>query len=114
VSFVKGVEELIDGEWITGKAPRKQFPSMTAAMHGADTFKKPQRFRPSSVALRQIRPYHKSTELFIKKAPFQRLVRELAQKYKVRTVSESDSRIYETAGGHPLPIIGVVGSPRGG
>ncbi|KAJ7823728.1 histone-fold-containing protein [Mycena olivaceomarginata] len=65
-----------------GKAPRKQFPAMTATMHGADAFKKPQRFRPSTVALRQIRPYHKSTELLIKKVPFQRLVREVAQKYK--------------------------------
>jgi histone H3 len=93
---VKGVEELIDGEWITGKAPRKQFPAMTATMHGADAFKKPQRFRPSTVALRQIRPYHKSTELLIKKVPFQRLVREVAQKYKVRIACKSDSRIYET------------------
>ncbi|KAJ7785480.1 histone-fold-containing protein, partial [Mycena olivaceomarginata] len=65
-----------------GKAPRKQFPTMTAMMHGADAFKKTHRFHPSTVALRQIRPYHKSTELLIKKVPFQCLVQEVAQNYK--------------------------------
>ena len=40
--------------------------------------KKPHRFRPGTVALREIRHYQKSTDLLIKKAPFQRLVREIA------------------------------------
>jgi histone H3 len=34
------------------------------------------------VALRQIRKYQKSTKLLIRKAPFQRLVREIAQDFK--------------------------------
>ena len=34
------------------------------------------------MALREIRRYQKSTDLLIKKAPFQRLVREVAQDYK--------------------------------
>ena len=34
------------------------------------------------VALREIRRYHKSTELLIRKLPFQRLVREIAQDFK--------------------------------
>ena len=42
--------------------------------------KKPRRFRPGTVALRQIRKYQKSYELLIRKIPFQRLVREVAQK----------------------------------
>jgi len=41
---------------------------------------KPRRFRPGTVALRQIRKYQKSTELLIRKIPFQRLVREVCQK----------------------------------
>jgi hypothetical protein len=45
--------------------------------------KKPRRFRPGTVALREIRRYQKSTELFIWKLPFQRLVREIAQDFKV-------------------------------
>ena len=39
--------------------------------------KKPHRYRPGTVALREIRRYQKSTELLIKKLPFQRLVREI-------------------------------------
>ena len=45
--------------------------------------KKPHRFRPGTVALREIRRYQKSTELLIRKLPFQRLVREIAQDFKV-------------------------------
>ncbi|KAI1732579.1 core histone h2A/H2B/H3/H4 domain-containing protein [Ditylenchus destructor] len=44
--------------------------------------KKPRRYRPGTVALREIRRYQKSTELLIRKLPFQRLVREIAQEYQ--------------------------------
>ncbi|KFO19693.1 Histone H3.3 [Fukomys damarensis] len=37
---------------------------------------------PGTVALREIRRYQKSTELLIRKLPFQRLVREIAQDFK--------------------------------
>ena len=37
---------------------------------------------PGTVALREIRKYQKSTELLIRKLPFQRLVREIAQDFK--------------------------------
>ena len=40
--------------------------------------KKCYRYRPGTVALKQIRRYQKSTELLIRKLPFQRLVREIA------------------------------------
>ena len=40
--------------------------------------KKPHRFRPGTVALKEIRRYQKSTELLIRKLPFQQLVREIA------------------------------------
>uniref|UniRef100_A0A8C5TWF0 Core Histone H2A/H2B/H3 domain-containing protein n=1 Tax=Malurus cyaneus samueli TaxID=2593467 RepID=A0A8C5TWF0_9PASS len=43
---------------------------------------KPHRYRPGTVALREIRRYQKSTELLIRKLPFQRLVREIAQDFK--------------------------------
>ena len=67
-----------------GKAPRKQVGNKAArksapAMGG---IKKPHRYRPGTVALREIRRYQKSTELLIRKLPFQRLVREVAQEYK--------------------------------
>jgi histone H3 len=44
--------------------------------------KKTRRFRPGTVALREIRRYQKGTELLLRKAPFQRLVRELATAHK--------------------------------
>jgi len=44
--------------------------------------KKPHRFRPGTVALREIRKYQKGTELLIRKLPFQRLVREIAADFK--------------------------------
>ena len=39
--------------------------------------KKRQRYRPGTLALRQIRKYQKSTDLLIRKLPFTRLVREI-------------------------------------
>ena len=44
--------------------------------------KKPHRYRPGTVALREIRRYQKSTDLLLRKLPFQRLVREIAQDFK--------------------------------
>lgn len=43
---------------------------------------KKKRYRPKSVALREINKYRKSTELLIRKMPFQRLVREIAGEIK--------------------------------
>ena len=66
-----------------GKAPRKQLATK-AALKSAPVggVKKPHRYRPGTVALREIRRYQKSTELLIRKLPFQRLVREIAQDFK--------------------------------
>jgi histone H3 len=53
--------------------------------------KKPHRWRPGTVALCEIRKYQKNTNLLIRKAPFQRLVWEIAQEIK------SDCRMQSTA-----------------
>jgi histone H3 len=45
--------------------------------------KKPHRFKPGTIALREIRKYQKSTELSIRKLSFQRLVIEIAQDFKI-------------------------------
>ena len=64
---------------IGGKAAaKKTAPSSTVA----GGVKKAHRFRPGTVALREIRKYQKSTELLIRKLPFQRLIREIAADYK--------------------------------
>ena len=47
----------------------------------AGGLKKPMRWRPGTVALREIRRYQKTTELLIRKLPFNRLVREIAQDF---------------------------------
>jgi histone H3 len=52
----------------------------TAKKPGAP--RKSHRYRPGTVALREIRRYQKSTELLIRKVPFMRLVREIAQDFK--------------------------------
>ena len=66
-----------------GKAPRKQIATKAARKKTAPAtgrgIKKPHRYRPGTVALREIRRYQKSTDLLIRKMPFQRLVREIAQ-----------------------------------
>ena len=41
--------------------------------------KRKHRYRPGTLALREIRHYQKKTNLLIKRAPFARLVREIAQ-----------------------------------
>jgi len=76
-----------------GKAPRLHLATK-AAREKARRFggiKKPHRYRPGTVALREIRKYQKSTELLIRKAPFQRLVKEIAINFK------SDLRMQSTA-----------------
>merc|ERR1712130_40800 len=62
-----------------GKAPRKQLASKAARKSAPSTggVKKPHRYKPGTVALREIRRFQKSTELLI-----QRLVREIAQDFK--------------------------------
>ena len=63
-----------------GKAPRKQLASKAVRKSSPVTggIKKPHRFRPGTVALREIRKYQKSAELLIRKLPFQRLIRQMA------------------------------------
>ncbi|WVZ07730.1 hypothetical protein V8G54_021076 [Vigna mungo] len=53
-----------------GKAPRKQLATKAARKSAPATggVKKPHRFRPGTVALREIRKYQKSTELLIRNA----------------------------------------------
>lgn len=68
-----------------GKAPRKELAAKAARVDAASAkggVRKQHRWRPGTVALRDIRRYQRSTDLLIRKLPFQRLVREIAQQYK--------------------------------
>ncbi|KAH0512649.1 histone H3.3 [Microtus ochrogaster] len=63
------------GKSTCGKTPRKQLATKAARKSVPSTggVKKPHRYRPGSVALHEIRCYQKSTELLIRKLPFQDL-----------------------------------------
>jgi histone H3 len=70
---------------LQGGGPKKLCLKTKAARKGVPTagcIKKPHRYRPGTIALREIRKYQKSTDLLIRKAPFQRLVREIAEKLR--------------------------------
>jgi len=86
-----------------GKAPPRKHVASKAARKSAHVvnggLKKPHRFRPGTVALREIRKYQKSTELLLRKLPFQRLVREIAQEFKtdLRFQSSAIAALQEAA-----------------
>lgn len=74
---------------VSGKVPKKRPVGQKAAAKktapvnvSSGGVKKAHRFKPGTVALREIRKYQKSTELLIRKLPFQRLIREIASEFK--------------------------------
>ena len=85
-------------ECLTSNLPRKNLSKENARKNAAKAamaaqqnlggplrmggLKRPMRYKPGTVALREIRCYQKSTELLIRKLPFNRLVREIAQDFK--------------------------------
>ncbi|XP_035217322.1 histone H3-like 3 [Stegodyphus dumicola] len=68
------VTTVLNRTLMSSNLPQKSAPSTGG-------FKRPRRLRPGTTALREIRQYQKTTELLIRKLPFQRLVREIAQYY---------------------------------
>lgn len=79
----------------TGKSPRKTGE------------KKPHRYRPGTLALREIRRYQKSTETLIRQLPFQRLVREIARDLKpdMRFQSSALAALQESAEAHLVSVF---------
>ena len=76
----------------------KYVPGNVAAKHGPPSgVKKKRRYKPGTVALRDIRRYQKSTELLIRKLPFQRFVRELANDMVSMSEHPSGMRWQSTA-----------------
>jgi histone H3 len=72
------------------KEPRKSIMKKFAPP--ADGVKKKRRYKAGTVALREIRKYQKSTDMLIRKLPFQRLVREITHddhggKYRFQTAA---------------------------
>lgn len=75
------------------KAPRKGLAAGGGKKSPPATggVKKPHRYKPGTVALREIRKFQKSTDLLIRKLPFQRLVREIAQDYNTNLRFQQES-----------------------
>ena len=87
-----------DGQANVGiKKPRKQIPipsktgqelnkmakkSASTPNMQAGGIKRIHRFKPGTIALREIRKYQKSTDLLLRKLPFQRVVKEITHQYK--------------------------------
>ena len=84
-------------KWLATKNPVKKLTAAQARKNAAKANKAQQRnlsnpqtgglkrlmrWRPGTVALREIRRYQKTTELLIRKLPFNRLVREITQDFK--------------------------------
>ena len=81
----KIVDENPTRKTVGGKAPRKPVKSKQLRKKSQPApggVKKPHRYRPGTVALREIRRYQSTTDLLIRKLPFMRLVREIAQDFK--------------------------------
>ena len=71
------MDSLVEVTGRKGKRPPK--PANKAAPTGG--VKKPHRYRPGTVALREIRHFQKSTELLIRKLPFAQFVDSLIYMY---------------------------------
>ncbi|KAI8030944.1 hypothetical protein LOK49_LG01G00847 [Camellia lanceoleosa] len=99
-----------------GKDPRKQFATKAIRSSASATkgVKKPYRFRSGMVMLREIRKYQMSIELLIRKLPFQRLAREIAQDFKtdisfqnsVVTVLQEAAEEFERFENSPVMLLG--------
>ena len=84
--------------------------------------KKKHRWRPGTVALREIKKYQRSTDLQLRKAPFQRLVRNEMQEYNTNLRFQANAIMYagdfaydadgESRSGKGLSVDHVVGQAR--
>ena len=82
----------------------KTLPAAAAAMssHGGKLqppgyVRKKRRYKPGTVALREIRKYQKSTDLLMRKLPFARLVREVAKEQVSLSAFPNGVRFQENA-----------------
>ena len=64
---------------VSSKLPAHGLSSVGGKLQPPIMPKKKRRYKPGTVALREIRKYQKNTDLLIRKLPFQRLVREIAE-----------------------------------
>ncbi|KAM5298674.1 histone H3.2-like [Ctenodactylus gundi] len=91
-----------------GKVPLKQLATKAARKSSPATGGvKPHRYRPSAVALHEIRRYRKFSELLVRKLPFQRPVREMAQDLKTDLRFQS-SAVISLQEASEAYLVGIV------
>ena len=71
-----------DAQLATAQAAKAKAKARRPARPATGGVRKPHRYRPGTVALREIRKYQGSCGLLLRKMPFQRFVREITQKFK--------------------------------
>jgi histone H3 len=86
------------------KIIKKNAPAMGGMKEKTD--KKSRRFKPGTVALREIKRYQKQVEMLLPRAPFQRLVREITQDldHELRFASQALIAIQEASEAY---IVGI-------
>ena len=80
----------------------------SASGSGSSGLKKAFRWKPGTVALRQVKKLQKSTDLLIAKAPFSRLVREISEAHKagLRFQSSALAAIQEATEAFVVSLLG--------
>lgn len=77
---IGGRSATLSGRKASSKQAKQLIPKRRVPPSGGDSPSK--RYKPGIGALREIRRYQKSTDLLIRRAPFGRLVREIAEHFK--------------------------------
>lgn len=94
--------------------PRKTVSGKTKTLSGKTTnrnargVRTPHRYRPGTVALREIRKFQNSTELLILKRPFQRLVREITQDFHLDQLRFQEMSLMALQEAAEAYLIGVL------
>lgn len=83
---------------------KKEVSSQRASGNGT---KRQHRWRPGTVALREVRKYQQSTDMLIQRAPFRRLVREIVSTFKdtIRMSSSALEAIQEATEGYIVNVL---------
>lgn len=94
----------------TSRSAKKSLGSKKKAAKAAGSssgVKRARRWHAGTVALREIRRIQKGTELLIQKAPFQRLVREIAEEHKrdLRFQSSAVAAIQEATEAYVISLL---------
>lgn len=84
---------------------KREAKSSHASSNGA---KRQHRWRPGTVALREVRKYQNSTSMLIQRAPFRRLVREIVTTFKdtIRMSSSALEAIQEATESYVVNVLG--------